>query len=73
LQAADMLDKRTVTCHPGVATDLTDSPRSSQRVIKSGNLITSQGPGTAMEFALAIIEQLSDKATAEKVKAGLVI
>ena len=32
--------------------------RLDSRVVKSKNLITSQGPGTSIEFALAIVESL---------------
>ncbi|KAH7960936.1 hypothetical protein HPB49_025183 [Dermacentor silvarum] len=36
------------------------------RVVIDGQLITSRGPGTAFEFALAIVEKLENKAAAEK-------
>lgn len=36
---------------------LSDKSESSNRVVVDGNLITSQGPGTSMEFALSIVEK----------------
>lgn len=36
---------------------LSDKSESSNRVVVDGNLITSQGPGTSMEFALSIAEK----------------
>lgn len=36
---------------------LSDKSESNNRVVVDGNLITSQGPGTSMEFALSIVEK----------------
>jgi protein deglycase len=36
---------------------LSDQSESNNRVVVDGNLITSQGPGTSMEFALSIVEK----------------
>ncbi|KAK1157217.1 protein/nucleic acid deglycase DJ-1 [Acipenser oxyrinchus oxyrinchus] len=46
---------------------------SESRVEKDGNLITSRGPGTSFEFALAIVEALMGKEVADQVKAPLVL
>jgi 4-methyl-5(b-hydroxyethyl)-thiazole monophosphate biosynthesis len=40
-------------------------------VIQDGKIITSRGPGTAMDFALTLIEQLLGKDKREEVEAGL--
>lgn len=37
---------------------LADQSECKNRVLVDGNLITSQGPGTSMEFSLAIVEKL---------------
>lgn len=55
LQAAGILRGRRVTCHPAVADRLTVTPRLDDRVVVEGRLVTSQGPGTSMEFALAMV------------------
>ncbi len=73
LQAAGVLEGRKVTCHPAVAAHLTQADRRNERVVQDGNLITSQGPGTAFEFALALITALRGRATADTVAAGLVL
>jgi 4-methyl-5(b-hydroxyethyl)-thiazole monophosphate biosynthesis len=62
-------DKRA-TIAPGLE-KLLDRPRSD-KVVVDGNIMTSQGPGTAMEFALRIVEQFSGKAMASKMKQQLV-
>lgn len=41
-------------------------------VVIDGYIITSRGPGTAMDFALTLIEQLTDAETRSEVTAGLV-
>ncbi|KAG8299506.1 hypothetical protein J6590_099436 [Homalodisca vitripennis] len=38
-----------------------------------GNLVTSRGPGTAFDFALALAEKLTDKENAEKVKKAMLL
>ena len=72
LQAAGVLRGHTATCHPAVRNDFR-STRSSDRVVVDGNLVTSQGPGTAIEFALALIRLVDGDATADMVAEGLVI
>lgn len=49
----------TITCHPSVAESLQNAyTLSAERVVESGLLLTSQGPGTCFEFALALIRRL---------------
>jgi 4-methyl-5(b-hydroxyethyl)-thiazole monophosphate biosynthesis len=73
LQSAGLLKGRTVTCHPGVADELTDAKRLDDRVVEDGNLITSQGPGTSFAFALAIVRRLAGEAIANQVAGGLIL
>lgn len=46
---------------------------SESRVEKDGLILTSRGPGTSFEFALAIVEALMGKDMADQVKAPLVL
>jgi len=69
LQAAGVLADRTVTCHPGVRDLLTVPAVSDDRVVVDGRLVTSRGPGTTFEFALAVIGLL-DGADAAQAVAG---
>ena len=45
---------------------------SSDKVVIDGNIVTSQAPGTAMQFGLVLVELLKGKDTAEEVREGLV-
>lgn len=73
LQAAGLTASKRVTCHPGVAAQLTTGELTRNRVERDGNIITSQGPGTAFEFALEIIKDLKGAETANLVRSGLVL
>lgn len=43
-----------------------------QAVVTDGTLITSRGPGTSIDFALALLEKLSGPGKRNEVEAGLV-
>ncbi len=59
-------------CFPGKEDQLTGADVSFDKVSVAGNIITSRGLGTAIEFALAIIESLTDKSTADKIGQSVV-
>lgn len=61
----------TTTAHPGFTQALRDF--KDARVVIDGNCITSQGPGTAIEFALAIVETLAGRALADQVATPMVL
>lgn len=71
LQDAGVLAGKTYTSNPGSREELTAGTWVDQPVARDGNLITSQAPGTAFAFALALIEALAGRETAQKVAAGL--
>lgn len=54
-----------LTSYPGVKKDLSACVYSEDRVVIDQHRVTSRSPGTAMEFALALVEMLvsQDKAT----------
>jgi len=58
LQHHGLLAGRAATCHPTFVSHLENPVRVEQRVVVDGDCITSRGPGTAIEFALALIEAL---------------
>lgn len=71
LQTAGILINKRVTSHPSVKDKLTDVDYSEDRVVVDGNIITSRGPGTAMEFALKLVEILFDKERVQTVNNGV--
>jgi 4-methyl-5(b-hydroxyethyl)-thiazole monophosphate biosynthesis len=73
LAHAGILSGRRATAFPGVLEklELDDVTITQDAIVRDGNVITSRGPGTAMDFALTLIELLSDRATSDKVEAGL--
>jgi 4-methyl-5(b-hydroxyethyl)-thiazole monophosphate biosynthesis len=70
LAKAGILEERKATIYPGMEKDI-PRPRPG-RVVQDGHIITSQGPGTAIEFALKIVEALAGSGASEKVKRELV-
>eukprot|EP00835_Amoeboradix_gromovi_P007133 NODE_1085_length_1350_cov_0.712230.p1 type:complete len:177 gc:universal NODE_1085_length_1350_cov_0.712230:598-1128(+) len=62
----------TVTSHPSVKDQLKSYNYSESRVVVD-KMITSQGPGTAIEFALAIVEKLRGKQLKDKISQVMVV
>ncbi len=59
-----LLEGRNATCHPAFFDRLDPARALAARVVHDQMVVTSRGPGTALEFALKIVELLcgSDKA-----------
>ncbi|KAF7822644.1 protein DJ-1-like protein B-like [Senna tora] len=58
LEPHGLLKGKKATAFPAMCNKLSDQSEVEKRVVVDGNLITSRGPGTSMEFALAIVEKL---------------
>lgn len=65
LGANGLLGTRTFTCYPGFESEATSGSFVEERVVTDGKLITSRGPGTAAEFAEAIVTFLLDRDAAD--------
>lgn len=72
LGLAGILEGKKATCHPGFEEKLLGAEFVEQPVVVDGNVITSRGMGTAIEFGLAIVTYFLDAEAAEKIKTGLV-
>lgn len=69
LSKAGVIKGRKATIYPGIAEMLRDATHVNERVVVDGKLITSQGPGTALEFALKLVEALAGEEKTKKIKA----
>ncbi len=72
-QPHGLLAGKKATCHPGRINSLENKEAVDFRVVVDGNCITSQGPGTAMEFALKLVELLLGRKKMEEVEGPLVM
>ena len=74
LAKAGLLEGRRATSFPGsISQDQLQNVRYEEStVVQDGNIFTSRGPGTAMDFALTLIETLAGKAKRDEVEKGLV-
>lgn len=73
LQGLGLLQDRSVTSWPGVREAMAGTTYLEEAVVKDGHFVTSRGPGTAMAFALALVEAWCGKAKAEVLKEAMVV
>jgi 4-methyl-5(b-hydroxyethyl)-thiazole monophosphate biosynthesis len=74
LAEAGLLKGKKATGYPGFLDKmkLPDTDVVGDAVVRDGPVLTSRGPGTAMDFALALVEALAGRDTRDQVEAGLV-
>ena len=72
LAKAGIFDGHEATIYPGMEEELVGAVPTAGNVVKSGQLITSKGPGTAMDFALALITELKGEEKALEIRADLI-
>ena len=65
----------TVTSHPSVKDEVVQAgwQYSEERVVVDQNIITSRGPGTAILFALTIVEELCGKEKRDEVAGPMIV
>jgi 4-methyl-5(b-hydroxyethyl)-thiazole monophosphate biosynthesis len=74
LGSKGLLADKTATSHPRFYQSLIAKEVDTEsRVVVDGNCITSQGPGTAIDFALELVEQLCGIVKREEVASPLVL
>lgn len=71
LAAAGLLDSKQATSFPGALTPFPKVKQQHAAVVEDGKIITSRGPGTAMDFALTLVERLAGRTKRQEVEAGL--
>ncbi|MBO5608831.1 MAG: DJ-1/PfpI family protein [Eubacterium sp.] len=69
-----ILQGKKATCYPGLEHGLLGAmlPGEDYSVVQDGNIITSRGVGTAIDFALKLIEVLIDKKKADEIAESIV-
>jgi 4-methyl-5(b-hydroxyethyl)-thiazole monophosphate biosynthesis len=73
LGKAGVLAGKKATSYPGFEGELAGATCVSDRVVTDGKLVTSRGPGTALDFALELVVTLAGQATADNLRAGMLI
>lgn len=63
-----LLEGRKATIYPGMEGHLLGADAVNAAVVCDGNIITSMGPGTAMEFAFALTEALFGEEKADELR-----
>ncbi len=72
LREAGVLTNRRITSFPGaVPQDGEGYTYLTDNVVEDGNLVTSRGPGTAVDFALHLLARLEGHATRQDVESKL--
>lgn len=72
LEAAGVLEGEEVTCYPSCVREMR-RPVVCAPAVADGNVITGQGPGAAITFALAVLAHLAGEETAGYVSEGMVV
>lgn len=70
LADAGLLAGKRFTSHAGVMNELPQS-LVHERVVEDGNLVTSRGAATSVDFGLALVRKLCGEAAAQEVGKGI--
>jgi 4-methyl-5(b-hydroxyethyl)-thiazole monophosphate biosynthesis len=73
LQHHGLLEQRRATCHPNFIQHLKKTDAIDSRVVVDQMCVTSRGPGTALEFAIKLVELLYGEDKAKEVAAPMVM
>ncbi len=70
-----ILKGKNATCYPGFEAHLAQAGAShkAERVVVDGNIITANGPSSAILFGLALVDALCGKDAAQQVAAGILL
>ncbi|MDD5615431.1 MAG: DJ-1/PfpI family protein [Candidatus Methanoperedens sp.] len=71
LAKAGILAGKKATIFKGMENELKNAVYVDKPVVEDGNILTSQGPGTAMEFAIELLKRLAGEKKAREVQEKL--
>lgn len=71
LNGLGLLQGKVAACYPSMEEDM-DCEISHKKVVECENFITSRGAGTAIDFALALVEAAVSAEKAEELRKGIV-
>ncbi len=71
LKDAGIIEEKHFTAHVSTQAEL--PANSGERVVEDGNILTSRGAGTAMEFGLALVAKLLGEAAAAEVSTAIMV
>ena len=66
-----VLQGKCATCYPGFEDELTGANVISGGCVKDGRVVTAAGMGVAYEFGMTLIEDLRDRACADRIHAAV--
>ncbi len=72
-QTHGLLDQKKATCYPTFVEFLSDQSEAKSTVVMDDFCITSQAPGTAMEFSLKLVELLSGREKAKEIAGNMLV
>ncbi len=73
LASLGILDGVEACCYPGFEDGAPAVKWQKSSVVEAGNIITGNGPGAAMGFALTIVAAAKGKETAEQLAQGMMV
>lgn len=73
LKKAGVLQGKAITSHPVMRDELKDLTYLEDRVVVDGKVVTSRGPGTAMEFSLELVRILAGPQKAQELAAVMLV
>ena len=64
---------KAVTSYPGFGDEFEHGAYHEDRVVVDGDVVTSRGPGTAMEFALTLVTRLCGDETSARLAEAMLV
>lgn len=71
LRKAGLMKNKKITSHPSLSDQFPESHYLEDRVVVDGRIITSRGPGTALEFAFQLMDVLLGEKAVGEVNLGV--